>query len=280
MAGAVERIERDLVALEEAIAAIAKELHSSYSGYLAALGQAVRQQLILASYHLCTQGYPEGFLRLSFTQRQQVQQSLRQIAAISQERLVAQLHLPSNASLPTSPEEGQTDVTDATDTENEDELESSDTAVTEITKPDALAAWQEELEEAIAKTLQKASRDSNRLLQQSGILPKKLPEPVLEAAAKIEATAESVAGPPNLLNLVIETENDDEPQSSTVTHIYAIHLRLAEIELADPSVMAYRHQIRNFSARLRSIERDYQKKQRERAVAEAETAWRSSWFDD
>lgn len=280
MAGAVERIERDLVALEEAIAAIAKELHSSYSGYLAALGQAVRQQLILASYHLCTQGYPEGFLRLSFTQRQQVQQTLRQIAAIAQERLVAQLHLPSNTSLPTPPEEGETDATDATETDNEEELESSDTAVTEITKPEALAAWQEELEEAIAKTLQKASRDSNRLLQQSGILPKKLPEPILEAAAKIEATAESVAGPPNLLNLVIETENDDEPQSSTVTHIYAIHLRLAEIELADPAVMAYRHQIRNFSARLRSIERDYQKKQRERAVAEAETAWRSSWFDD
>lgn len=265
MAGAIERIARDLAALEEAIASIASELHKTYAGYLEALGQGVRHQLVLASYHLCTQGYPNEFLKLSFSQRQQLQQSLRQIGAKAKARLLQQL--PS-----VSTEEAQGN--------NSEELVSSVTKVARLRQPEELVAWLENLEIAIAKTLQTASRDSNRLLQQAEILPRKIPEPILEAAAKVEATAESMAGPPNLLNLVIEAEDDNELQTSSVTHVYAIHLRLAEIELADPSVMAYRHQIRNLVARLRGIEREYEKKQRERAVAEAESAWRASWFED
>jgi hypothetical protein len=282
MAGAVERIERDIAALEEAIAAIAKELHSLYSGYINALGQTMQHQLILASYHLCTQGYPNEFLALSFSQRQQLQQSLRQIAGTAKENLLAALHLPSGASdsQPT-PEQLLSVFPDAPNTSNMGQFASSDAPEVSLSKPQELAAWQENTENAIAKTLKKASRDSNRLLQQAGILPQKLPEPILEAAAKVEATADSVvAGPPNLLNLVIETEDDDEPQSSSVTHIFTIHLRLAEIELGDPTVMAYRHQIRNLCARLIGIEREYQKKQKERAIAEAELAWRASWFDE
>ena len=271
MAGAVERIARDLSALEEATSAIASELYNSYAGYLDALGQAVRHQLVLASYHLCTQGYPNEFLSLSFSQRQQLQQSLRQIAAMAKQRLVSQLKFPSSILTETS---GDRDNRD-----NTGEEVKLDTEAAKL-EPEDLAAWLEKLEIAIAKTLQRASRDSNRLLQQAEILPKKIPEPILEAAAKVEAAAESVASPPNLLNLVIEAEDDDELQTSTVTHVYAIHLRLSEIELADPTVMAYRHQIRHLVARLSGIDREYQKKQRERAVAEAESAWRASWYED
>ncbi len=75
----VEQIERDIAALEAAVKVIAAELLSIYKSYLTTLGQAVRQQLILASYHLCTQGYPEPFLRLSFSARQQLQQAIRKL---------------------------------------------------------------------------------------------------------------------------------------------------------------------------------------------------------
>lgn len=274
MAGSVERIERDLAVLEEAIAEIAKEFYSSYSSYLAALGQALRQQLILATYHLCTQGYPNQFLHMSFSQRQQLQQSLRRLAEQTKETLLAQLRSPNQSVVLST-------LTHDSNNGNAEEL-APPTAPEEtpIKDPKALVMWQEELEAAIAKILQGISRDSNRLLQQAGILSKKLPEPVLEAAAKVEATAEGIAGPPNLLNLVIEAESDAELQSSTVTHIIAIHLRLSEIEFADPTTISLRHQIRSLSARLNTIERDYQKKQRERAIAEAEAAWRASWFDD
>src|SRR3712207_1737539 len=94
MVGSVERIAQDIAALDKAVAELAEELHGSYSNYLAVLGQAVRQQLILASYHVCTQGYPEQFLSLSFSQRQQLQQTLRNLAQQVHEELLAQLHVP------------------------------------------------------------------------------------------------------------------------------------------------------------------------------------------
>ncbi len=82
-----ERIEQDLAGLEEALAALTLEFRSTYDGYLTALGQAVRQQLILACYHLCTQAVPESFLKLSFDGRQKMQQSVRALAAASEEKL-------------------------------------------------------------------------------------------------------------------------------------------------------------------------------------------------
>src|SRR4028118_2338748 len=82
-----ERIEQDLAALEEALAALTWEFQSTYEGYLTALGQAVGQQLILACYHLCTQAVPESFLKLSFDGRQKMQQSVRRLAAASEEKL-------------------------------------------------------------------------------------------------------------------------------------------------------------------------------------------------
>lgn len=273
MAGAMERIERDLIALEQAIAEIAKQLYGNYSNYLDALGQAVRQQLILSTYHLCTQGYPSQFLNLSFSQRQQLQQSLRQSAEQAKISLMA--HLQATIESEDKPEAAEASAGDRLEAEQE-ESEIIDFP----NHPKALLDWQEQIEAAIAKTLQGISRDSNRLLQKAGILPKKLPEALLEAASKVEAATENVASPPNLLNLVIETESDAELQNSTITHIIAIHLRLSEIEFADPNVMSLRHQIRSLVARLNTMEREYQKKQRERAVAEAEAAWRSSWFDE
>ncbi len=247
MARAIERIERDIAALEEAVSAIAVELRSTYESYLTALGQAVRQQTVLASYHVCTQGYPESFLGLSFSQRQQLQQAIRMLGQQTSDQLLA--HTNTDSPRPSKPEE--------------------------------LAQWQQKLEQAIVNTLKTTSRESNNLLQQAGILPNKLPVPVLEAAANSsEASAEVMAGPPNLLNLLIETENNQESEDSTVTQIVAIHLRLSEIEFTDATVRAGRNQIRNLEVRLRSLGREYYKKQRERAVAEAEAAWRASWFDE
>ncbi|HEY9873125.1 MAG TPA: hypothetical protein V6D12_06800, partial [Candidatus Obscuribacterales bacterium] len=150
----------------------------------------------------------------------------------------------------------------------------------QISNPEQLAEWQENLEKAIAHTLQALSVSTNRLLQQAGILPHQVPEAVLEAAAKAEAAGESVAGPPNLLNLLMEKENSQNSEGSTVTQIIAVQMRLTEIEFADATVMAGRNQIRQLSSRLHTLRREYQKKQRERTIAEAETAWRTSWFDD
>lgn len=262
MAKAGNQIDLYLAALEEAIKAITEEFFKTYSDYLTALGKAVRQQLIMASYQICTQGYPESFLGLSFNKRQELQQALRQLTAQAKKGLVSQLD---------SLKQPQ---------------ETTDTNPTP-TNPETLLKWQEQLEQGILQILQTLSREANRLLQQADILPRKLPEVVLEAATKAEvAHPEPVPGPPNLLNLLIESEpsedttEEGQKPSSKVTHIIAINLRLSDIEFADATVMAGRNQIRNLSTRLNTLKREFQKKQRERLITEAEAAWRSSWFED
>lgn len=306
MARAVEQIERDIAALEEALSAIAAELRSAYADYLTALGQAVRQQLILASYHLCTQGCPEAFLSLSFSQRQQLQQIIQKLGQQASDQLLAYTRTeeerlvrggdgeqrsfspaggtPVEALLVDREAEGNVHTDNLSEQSSPAPSAPSAPPVIEAphpSNPEELATWQQNLEQAIANTLKTVSRDANRLLQQAGILPKKLPEPLLEAAANsLEASVEATAGPPNLLNLLIETESDQESEDSTVTNIIAINLRLSEIEFADATVRAGRNQIRNLLVKASKLGQQYHKKQRERKVAEAEAAWRTSWFED
>lgn len=271
MARAVELIERDLAALQEALTVLTEEYYSTYDRYLSSLGQALRQQLIMASYHLCTQGYPQPFLSLSFSQRQQLQQNFRQMGQKTAEHL---LDLVGKQNL------GMAPTPDSSSSENEESNPQSQNKILKVDNPENLGQWQENLEKAIAQTIANLSRDTNRLLQQSGILPKQLPEAILEVAGKAEAVGEMMPGPPNLLNLLVETENSDDSESSSVTHIIAVNLRLSEIEFADSASMAGRNQIRNLSSRLSALRRDYHKKQRERTIANAEAAWRASWFED
>jgi hypothetical protein len=303
MARAVERIEQDLATLEEAIALLASELYSTYSKYLTFLGQAVRQQLILASYQVCTHGYPESFLSLSFNHRQKLQQSLRQLGEQAQEQLLSHLERSKNFTKTEATDEpeqtvGESPVNSEQPQEQAQEqlpkpfemtvgsdappdaLETPGSRHTPPTKPEQLVRWQEQMEEAIAQTLQTISLETNRLLQRTGIIPDKLPAAVLEAAAKVEASGEGTPGSPNLLNLLMETDSDGDSEDSTLTRIVAINLRLSEIEFADPTLSAGRNQIRKLSVRVTTIQREYHKKLRERAVAQAEAAWRSSWFDD
>ncbi len=309
--GARERIQQDLAGLEEALTALTLEFHNTYEGYLTALGQAVRQQLILACYHLCTQAVPESFLKLSFDGRQKMQQSVRLLAAESEAKLRS-LATESEASEEDEFDEDEFEEDDEFDEDefDEDDEEEIEEEAEEIEKknefsainyqlpttnnqlpipshsPENLARWQHSIEKSIAHHIKLLSRDTNRLLQQSGILPSQLPEPVLEAASQAEMSGDSVAGPPNLLNIVIETDNSSSPPKLAETprpkplHITAIKLRLSEIEFADAGTSAWRQQIRNLSLRLNSVGRDYQKKQREMDVVEAESAWRSSWFED
>ncbi len=270
--GARERIQQDLTELSEAMAALNLEFRSTYKGYLTALGQAVRQQLILACYHLCTQAAPESFLKLSFDGRQKMQQSVRCLAIASQEKL---------RSLVTPESESEIESESESEIESESDFfainfqfPARNNQLSIANSPESWARWQESI------------GDTNRLLKQVGILPHQLPEPVLLAASQADSSGDSVAGPPNLLNLIIETNDSSESESlgetrgTTAIQITAIKLRLSEIEFADADTSAWRQQIRNLSVRLNAIGRDYQKKQRELAVVEAESAWRASWYED
>ncbi|WYL95849.1 MAG: hypothetical protein HEQ35_20360 [Gloeotrichia echinulata IR180] len=289
MARAIERIEKDIADLEEAIRAIASELQNADTIYLSSLGQSVRKQLILASYHLCTQGYPENFLSLSLNHRQQLQQAIRKLGQQAAENLLTSLSSQED-------EEEEDEDEDEEDEDEEDEDEDEDdsnfsflsppprlypSSYPDLSNPIELGRWQQKMEAVIQDTLKKLSHETNVVLQKARILPKKLPERILEvAAAASEASAEVMPGPPNLLNLVIEIENDQDPDESSLTQITAINLRLGEIEFADPAVSSARKQIRSLLVQLSKLGREYEKKHRELSTAEAEAAWRASWFEN
>lgn len=258
----VEQINRDIAALEETVKAIAIEIENAYISYLTALGQGVAKQLMLATYHLCTQGYPKQFISLTMSQRQQLQQDIRALTQTAAEQLLKHVQAEDSVEFSFLQEEEKKSISD----------------------PVELMKWQFQVEDAIANTLKTLSSQTNSLLQSAEILPNNLPlAPLLEAATSASDGAPEVmsasGSSPNLLNLLIETDSDNESQESSVTQIIAIYLRLIEIEFADATVRAKRNQIRNISAKLGKLERDYQKKQRERDVAEAEAAWRASWFE-
>jgi hypothetical protein len=359
----VQQIEQELAALDRSVSAIASEFHEAYGQYLAALGKAVRQQLILASYHLCTRGYPNQFLNLSLSQRQDLQQSIQRLAKQTQIQLQEQLQTVqtfavsqqlaakdlakakdraakdrvkadaaiaelksagadlNEASLYASQEPLQEPLTawekaeamiadlelnpfesliQETDTEQEDSDRQDTLSSDQSTEPNSdfpspellippepiapepiapktIAQWQDDLERSIVQQLQALSQAANQLLQQTQILPSRLPAPVLEVAAKTDIAADTSVSPPNLLNLLVESETDEE---TSITQLLTIRLRLAEIEFSDASIGVCRSKIRSLTARLNKLGREYQKQQTEKAIAQAESAWRASWFEE
>ncbi|MBV6621607.1 MAG: hypothetical protein KI793_01415 [Rivularia sp. (in: Bacteria)] len=370
MARPIERIEQDIVELEKAIKDIGQQLHGAYESYLEVLGQALRQQLILASYHLCTQGYPDSFLSLSLSQRQKLQKAMRKLAKSAAEDMRTLTDIDDIDDEDSEEVESELEASDANDFDLEEieqeeiiedlveekldfeedeleeivqELEIEDKNLEEIVEklemedrdsepkafgdnaspgslpldakiaflsskkgqppvfslepepgkdwkkwfnpntsnPMELAAWQKNLEKAIGYILKTLSRDGNRLLQKAGILPNKLPEQVLEAAAaSSEASSDMMPGPPNLLSLVVGINSDEQEEPESLTKVMALNLRLIEIEFADIKLSSERKQIRHILNQLGKLGREYQNKQRERSIAAAEAAWRASWYED
>lgn len=291
MARPLELIDQDIAELEQAAQDLAGQFQKTYSHYLTALGQAVRQQMILAGYHICTQGYPEHFLDLSLPQKQDLQSKLRSIVKKAESEAIALVEDPKPEDSPVVlVVEGLSDEgTPAQDISlvEEELTEEELTPLEEIADPENLAKWQDRIESGIVQLLQQVSHETNQVLHAAGIGSKNVPAMLLEAAEKLPNN-EAIGGPPNLVTLTLEAQGtEDLPQMPGLAsllkgpvHIMAVHLRLTDLEFADSRLSASRGQIRTLSGRLNSLKRDYHQKQRERAIAQAESAWRASWFED
>ena len=279
MAKTIQQIKQDLTQLEQQVANIARELHQFYTKYIELLSRGVEKQLVLASYRLCTQKYPQAFLRLSLKQRETLQQTLRQIGQQLEPQLFSGEKSDPEAALANSGETIDQEIEPSS-------LNSPSTVETDQTiqlllsnNPEYLLAWQQQLEASISKHLDKISTDANLLLQQAKIIPNQLPAQFMQAAIEAEKGGVITTGLPNLLNVVVEAKKDSQAENAKVIQITAIRLRLAEIEFADTNLTACRHQIRNILARLATVHQHYQKKQKELLVAEAEAAWRATWYE-
>jgi DNA-binding transcriptional regulator GbsR (MarR family) len=248
MARPIESIEKEIHLLETTVSSLAQKLQTTNSNYLTSLIKGVPQQLIMAGYYICTQAYPEFFLQLSFSQTEQVQKYLKKVVKELQDRL----HLLSENSI----------------------------ASEEIKEPLQLITRQKKLELEIANSLETASSEANTTLQQAGIFPGNVSATLIEATRQIDSGSEAIASAPNLVNIMVQNSELPEKVTPIMTSVQAIQLRLADIEFNNREIMSLRHQIRHLLSQLAKLQKEYQLKQSERLVVEAENAWRRSWFEE
>ena len=307
-------MSRSLTGIEEKVSKIEtdtteffKEFQHFYRQYLKLLSYSIEQQLILAAHHICTEIYPDAFLRLTFNQRQRLQDRLRKLGREFEADLF--VFLKNQAELLIEPEESQESVESAESVENPpSEITETDgseskpkTDPINTANPDELLHWSRALEYGVRETLEKISKEANSLLRGAAILSNAIPAKVLEMAVEAEESGIGMnrSGHPNILNLLIEAtavsalDNDDEneeedededddemPHRSSITKITAIHLRLAEIEFGDPNLSHARKQLRNFLEQLGKLRKQYRQLKREYLMIEAKNAWRSSWSEN
>ena len=323
MARSVQQIEQDIQTLEQTVAEFTQELDSLYSRYLEQLGQSIEQQLILASYQLCTQIYPDSFLDLSLNQRQELQKSLRSLPKDLKPSLgdilenSEQFDEDTNVNLveeiiknlPLGGESlEQDDITDdsaissadskeatASDQEAKEIINQLQNLTSELNKiespdndnpynPNNLIRRQQKIEYQIKKCLDSVSKQANKVLQDANIIPRGLPSQVLDMAIQAENGSSLGGGRlgrlPNIINLAVETEKDKKQKVTRMIQISIIRLRLSEIEFADTTLNAQRTQIRNLLKQVNKIKQRYRNLQQEYARVRAESAWRSSWYED
>ena len=249
MARSLEQISRDLESLAAATASIDQNLKELYKPYLGILSKAVKQQLALAVYHLCTQVYPESFLKLSVSQREKIQSGLRKIADQGKTQInqlaevVAMEPMTSSVDEEVDADTVQQNLSEATyagvqdiatldQDDNSDALSQAQSEETseiaqrlsnalslfaafgaEPLSPISLAKRHVLLERQLRAILQTISSLTNYLLKQTYVLPD-LPEMVIAAAAEAEV-GEPSSSTPNLLNVLVEVGNERGDSSDT-----------------------------------------------------------------
>ncbi|WP_299486686.1 hypothetical protein [Acaryochloris sp. IP29b_bin.137] len=243
----ITQIQHSLDQLTEKTVELTQEAHQRYGQYLALLGPAISQKLVLASYHLCTQVYPDAFLKLSLNQQQTLQQDIQKLGQKLQEALTAVLQ-PLD------------------DLTSEAEVD-----------PTHLISVLEDLEQATLDALRQISQQANQHLQDQAIVNISSIELLFEIASKAAEQGHPITSAPHLIKALMDDQNDASSDSDSEP-VIAIFLQLSDVEFNDAEVMNERHQLRQLLQTLKSVRDTYQKKQQEKKVAEATAAWRASWF--
>lgn len=161
----------------------------------------------------------------------------------------------------------------------------SEAAICDFENPEHLILWHKQIERNIKKTLDTTSRKINKCLQESKILPDRIPSKVIDVAMQADSSKgmRNFQQPniPHILQLAIENAPEGKSKSSkNAVQISLLRLRLAELEFNNPLLNAKRGQIRNLMSKIKQLNRQYKATKREAEVIEAQAAWRSSWYED
>jgi hypothetical protein len=292
MAKPIEQVEQDLEQLRTTSRELGRELTAAYRSYFGCFAPTLKQQSIQGCYHLCTNFYPEAFLKLNYDRRAQLLKTLQRVISNAIADLAVHIE-PSSRT-------GNDD-----DDDDDDEPTGELTAMPAIpidwfATPSSLSTWQQNLEEELAHSLKEISYKINLLFQQAQIMPPNIPKPILEAIPEADRQGGNIANVPNLLSVLIGQnshrpdrdddeeelelelplgnliQRDDPPQ---IIQIHSLFLRLTEIEFSNVTVLSLRKNIAQLSSKVKMLRREYAQKQQELKIAEAESAWRNSWFE-
>jgi hypothetical protein len=299
MARSIEQVGQDLIHLKKVSSEIGTELTTAYQSYFTALAPTLKQQSIQSCYYLCTTCYPDAFLKLNYNQRSQLLKTLQRVIGNVIKDLMVQI-APSPSS----------DRNDRNDDEPTGELTSISMMPTDwFATPTSLSTWHQNLESEIAHSLKEISYKANLLLQQARVMPADIPKPILEASPEADRRGESTPNVPNLLSILVEQEMDepqidnplvagtangteqadwmgnepsleDRDEYPQIVQINSLYLRLTEVEFSDVNVLGLRKNIDRLANKVSMLKREYAHKQQELKIAEAESAWRNSWFEN
>jgi hypothetical protein len=294
MARSIEQVGQDLHHLQAASSKLGTELTAAYQSYFTGLAPTLKQQSIQSCYHLCTTCYPDDFLKLNYNQRSQLLKTLQRVIGNVIADLVVHINSPGGSN----------------NHDNEQTGELTSIPIMPIdwfATPTSLATWHQNIESEIAHSLKEISYKVNLLLQQARIMPANIPKSILEASNEADRQGESMVNIPNLLSILIEQEleeeqldaeisknvlqngadrsisisiDSDEEDFSQIVQIHSLYLRLTEVEFSDVNVLALRKNIDRLVDKTKALRREYLQKQQELKIAEAESAWRNSWFED
>ncbi len=292
MAKPIEQVEQDLHQLRTNSSELGRELTAAYRSYFGCFAPTLKQQSIQGCYHLCTNFYPEAFLKINYDRRAQLLKTLQRVIINAIANLavhIEQSGKPSN------------------DDDDDDEPTGELTAMPAMpidwfATPSSLSTWQQNLEGELTHSLKEISYKVNLLLQQAQIMPPNIPKPILEANPDADRQGGNTANVPNLLSVLIgqnidsreEDDLDDEDEDELdaklenliqgddlpeIIQIHSLYLRLAEIEFSNVTVLSLRKNISQLTSKVKMLKREYLQKQQELKIAEAEAAWRNSWFE-
>lgn len=291
MTKSIKQLRSDLNNLSLEVDNLAEQLKDAYEQYLPNFIDAVGRQLIMASYQLCTQKYPESFLSLSYSQRVKLQENLKNLANLFQQQLGKYLSKieAENQLIYSKFYALFSQLNNQEIIENNEQKDSTETEVnnidnnideSEYLSPEILLRFGANIEGCLEETLNELSVLANNYLQEAGILPPQIPAKILEMALQSEESSAITNAPPNLLSLLIEKENINSKDEKNITPITAICLRISEIEFTETNLSNYRSKIRNIFNKIEEIIEIYLRKKRDYTVASAESAWRSSWYEE
>ncbi|MEO0834478.1 MAG: hypothetical protein AAFY16_00455 [Cyanobacteria bacterium J06642_3] len=223
MTKSIQQVKQDLDNLKSTVANTAVELEKLYSNYLDLLSHSLQQQLIFACYQICTEIYPQEFLNLSLSEKQELQQSLRGMGVklkselteiinykeLEPEPLEVNLMAELLKNLP-KPKKNNGESTEEepeinlelvkAELENiefieigsaiessEEETEALPTETVDFENPKHLVLWHKQIERIIKKTLDATSSKVNKCLQDSRVIAEPIPRKVIEVAMQADS---------------------------------------------------------------------------------------------